>query len=246
MKKRKLILTIVVFVFVVLSFSNVILAESTLEKGKNNLIRIRDDFYRGSGENIIEKIKASKEFFTQVEDDYLRYYWQGRREFLLAEVYEAYEKNKKAVSHFEKANEFAEKALNEKSSSKAHTLLAKSYMRQFDHKSIIYTIRFGNKTLNFLNRAVEMDDSNYRAYNALGQYLYFAPKIGGGDKKRAVKVLKKALASENDYDNFISNMWLGIIMRESENDTVKAKKYFKKAKEIYPENPWLEEEINKL
>ncbi len=246
MKKRKLILTIVVFVFVVLLFSNPILAESNLEKGKDLFMSTREDFYSGEDENIVEELEKTKEIFSKVKDDYKRNYWQGRIEYLLAEVYEAYGEEGKAENYFERANKMAKKILNEKSTSNAHTLLAESYMRQFNHKGIFYTIRYGNKSLKLLERAIEMNKNNYRAFNSLGHYLYFAPEIGGGNKKRSIKAFQKALASDRKYDRFTANIWLGIVMRDNEDNIEAAKKYFKRAKEIYPDNPWIKEEINKI
>lgn len=246
MEKRELILTIVVFAFIVVLFSNPILAESNLEKGKGVFMSIRESFYSGEDVNIVDELEKTKEIFNKVKDDYKRNYWQGKTEFLLAEVYDEYGEESKALIHFEKSNKRAKKTLNEKSTSEAHTLLAESYMRQFDYKGIFYTIRYGNESLELLERAIKMNKNNYRAFNALGHYLYFAPEIGGGDKKRSIKAFKKALASERQYDRFTANIWLGIIMRDNEDNIEAAQRYFKRAKKIYPDNYWIKEEINKI
>ncbi|WP_027338934.1 tetratricopeptide repeat protein [Halonatronum saccharophilum] len=253
MKKNKSLSFSILICLLMLTLINLqVDAQSNLNEGEELYLEARSLYYNPKGEtekeqkeNInraISLLEESKEVFTEVNNKYESYYWQGRTEFLLAEINEAIGENRRAAIGFQKAEGLAEKALREEASSQAHSLLADSYMRQFNYRGNMYVMQYGPTSLRLLQRAVSMDSSNYRALNSLGNYYYFAPEIGGGDRNKAIRSLNRALASDDKHDNFISYIWLGVIMRE-EGDITKAEEYFNKALEIYPNSLWAKAEL---
>ena len=49
----------------------------------------------------------------------------------------------------------------------------------------------GSKANNLYKKALDLDDKNYAAYNAMGVYCLHAPAIGGGGVDKAIENLEK-------------------------------------------------------
>ncbi len=233
-------------------------ANSNLQQGKKLFFQARTDYYnsplydksRAKKDRVIaqaiSQLKESKQLFKQLNAKFDRYYWQGRVHFLLAEIQETKENKRKAATNFKKTEKLAKKALQTNNTSKAHRLLADSYVRQMDYRGGLYAAKYGAKVLKLLKKAVEIDKTNYRAWNSLGTYYHFAPKIGGGDTDKAIKALNKALTSKEEYIVFLSYVWLGTIYQEEKNNLTKAKNYFQQALAIYPHNRWAQKKLKKV
>ena len=95
----------------------------------------------------------------------------------------------------------------------------------------------GPQACNMLKHALELDKKNFTAYDSLGVYYINAPVIGGGSMAKGIQTLQNALESKDEFDNFISHVWLGQAYQKKK-DSDQAVKYLKKALEIYPNSPW--------
>lgn len=213
---------------------------SNIVKGKELFFTGREMFYNAEAEivEIKNTLKASKDYFSQLEDGFEKYYWQAQVEFVLAEIAEATEKKREAAQSFYASSNLIKKGLEyEPKSSDAHRLLADTYMRLTNYNGTMYMISHGPQALELLNKAISLDKENYTAFNSLATYYINAPAIGGGSVDKGIKVLQKALESEDKFDNFISYVWLGIAYAKKKkiNDAVKN---LNKALEIYPNSPW--------
>lgn len=234
-------------------------ANGNLHQGKKLFFQARTDYYNSplydkspaKKDRVIaqsiSQLKESKEYFKQLKTKFNRYYWQGRVHFFLAEIQETKKNKRKAAINFKKTETLAKKALRtNNTSSKAHRLLADSYVRQMNYRGGLYAAKYGPKALRLLKKAVELDKTNYRAWNSLGTYYHFAPKIGGGDTAKAIKALNKALTSKDEYITFLSYVWLGTIYQQKKNNLIKAKSYFQQALAIYPHNHWAQKKLKKV
>lgn len=129
-------------------------------------------------------------------------------------------------------------------SSDANRVLADTIMRLMDYKGAIYMMSKGPQALKLLNKALSLDEKNYAAMNSLGMYYIEAPAIGGGSVAKGMDILQKALESKDQYENFISNIWLGKAFQKKNNSS-EGEQHFQKALGIYPNSPWVKELLQK-
>jgi tetratricopeptide (TPR) repeat protein len=107
-----------------------------------------------------------------------------------------------------------------------------------DYKGGIYMMTKGPQALKLLKKALSLDEKNYTAMNSLGMYYINAPAIGGGSVDKGIEVLQKALESKDEFDNFISNVWLGTAFQKKKN-TDEASRHYQSALKIFPNCPWV-------
>jgi tetratricopeptide (TPR) repeat protein len=219
-----------------------------LVKGKELFAQGRTIFFSGKGDfdEAINALTASKEFFTKLGDDFENYYWRGEAEFVLAEIFEVNNDKRKAAQSFSESSKLSEKALiyNDKSSD-GNRLVADTYMRLMNYNGTIYAMSHSSKTFKLLNKALSINKNNYPVYNSLAMCYFYTPTFAGGSIEKTIRSLEKALESKDQYTNFISYMWLGIVY-DKKKDKAKAINYFTKALEIYPESPWAKEYMKKI
>ncbi|MGM0369229.1 MAG: tetratricopeptide repeat protein [Bacillota bacterium] len=231
--------TIFLSLLLILTFTITIEAQNRLEDGKELFLTARSNFYNNQQDfsTTITTLEESQNYFSQTQNDFSKFYWQAQSEFVIAEIYESKEKQRKAAQSFTRSETLIKKALRKKETSDALRLLADCYMRQMNYKGQLYKMTHGSKSLQLLKQSIELDSANYTAYNSLGTYYINAPKIGGGDINQGIKMLKKALASTNQFDNFITYQWLGIAYNK-QNNTEQAVNHINHALEIYPNSSW--------
>ena len=79
-------------------------------------------------------------------------------------------------------------AEQEPSNSIYQHFLGKCYGRIAEHGSWVTALRYVNKTRRQFERAVELDEQNYAAWQDLEEFYRRAPAFFGGDKKRALEI----------------------------------------------------------
>lgn len=219
---------------------------SNLKQGKDLYFKGRKIYY--NAENTLDQARAvlasSKESFAKLAESDLKYYWLSQVEFTLAEISESVDNKKEAAMEFTKSHDLAKKAIdcNEKHSD-AYRLLADNYMRLMDYNGPLYSVSNGPKALKLTKKAFQLDNQNYTALNSAGIYYISAPKIGGGDIGKGIATLEKALASNDSFDKFIAQIWLGRGYLKK-GDKTKALNYFHQAQKIYPNSRWAKELVN--
>lgn len=214
-------------------------AEDRIAQGKELFFQGRQTYYRAEDSlaRVVEVLTCAKETLAQVKN-YDGYYWLGQTEYVLGEVAETMGNQREAAKAFSESEKWAKEALKaNKKSSDAHRLLADSYMRLMSYKGPLYLMSQGPQALKLLKKALSLEKNNYPALNSLAMYYINAPAIGGGDLDQGVEALKSALRSTDQFDNFISYVWLGTAWQKK-GDTEKAREYFRQALMIYPKNSW--------
>jgi tetratricopeptide (TPR) repeat protein len=100
----------------------------------------------------------------------------------------------------------AEKAIAiDPNSSEAHRLEGESLSQLIRHV-FAGGPRYGPRSTREIDRAIELDARNANAYIARAYNYFFTPKAFGGDKQKAVEMLKKALELDSQSDT--AHLWL--------------------------------------
>ncbi|NLW47637.1 MAG: hypothetical protein GXY86_09915 [Firmicutes bacterium] len=216
---------------------------SDLEQGKTLYFKGRNMYY--NAENTIDQIRAtlglSKESFAKLAESDQKYYWLSQVDFTLGEISEVAGNKKEAAQEFSQSNRLAQKAIDYNDQfSDAYRLLADTYMRLLNYNGPLYTMSHGPEALRMAKKAFKIDNHNYTALTSEGMYYISAPKVGGGNIKKGIATLEKALASKDSFDRFIAHIWLGTAYLKEKNKT-KALKHIQLAREIYPNSSWVKE-----
>lgn len=211
--------------------------DNNLKKNYNDL---ELEFYRGSSSLIDLEAKLKKLIvdLNNIENDYEKFYYKGKSNFILGEIADIQKVKEKAINYYETAQKSATKALEYEENSDCYNLAGKSYIRLLNKKGAFYAISNGQKTFDLINKAIELDEKNYSAYNSLGIIYLQAPKIGGGNLEKSENYLNKALNSDKKIDNFISYYYLAKVYEEKDNENLE-ESYIKKAEDIFSNSYYL-------
>ena len=215
-------------------------AARTSENVINSYNELEADFYKGKFTlvDLEKKLKKLTDDLVQSKNSYDKFYYLGKLNFLLGEISDLQNQEEKSINYYESAKKSVETALEYKKNSNIYNLIGKLYIRLLNKKGAFYAIRNGQKTFDLINKAVDLNNENYSAYNSLGIIYLQAPKIGGGDTAKSEKFFKKALKSDKEIDNFISYYYLAELYAKKENKNLK-KDFREKAENIFPESYYL-------
>ena len=95
----------------------------------------------------------------------------------------------------------------------------------------------------YLEKGIEADDKNFRVYYAQGSIDFYTPKEYGGGTKAESALLKAINLPEKNKGNSQLPTWgkeeaydliIRFYLRENQKD--KAKTYFDKAKQLFPDS----------
>ncbi len=155
----------------------------------------------------------------------------------------------KAGQHLWKAIKHAEKLIESgKYQSEAYALQGAFYAFKIGLKPITGVI-WGPKSLRSINKAMELDASNPRAWLEKANSLYYMPEAFGGSKENAILHYEKAV---NIYEQQgkTSNNWMYLntlttLAQSYENvgKHKKAKEIYKKILSIEPRFDWVKNEL---
>jgi len=238
---------IILFILIVLFGSGQVGVKAVDNDLKKNYNEVELNFFRGktSLADLEAKLNDLIVDLNNMDDDYEKFYYRGKSNFILGEIADIQNKKEKAIDYYESAQKSAEKAMEYEEKSDVYNLIGKSYIRLLNNKGAFYAISNGQKTFDLINKAIELDEKNYSAYNSLGMIYLQAPKIGGGDINKSEEALIKALNSDREIDNFISYYYLAKVYEKKEDEN-RAENHRKKAKDIFPDSYYLKiiNEIN--
>ena len=220
---------------------------SELVKGCEAYLQARTMYYSSSGtwEEINEHIDTAEAYFGKLPDGAEKFYWQGMACFLQAEIAEANGNKREAAVKFTESSAWAERALDcTDEVSDVHRLLADTYQRLMNYNGVLYAMGKASKTVKLLQKALDLDPQNYRAYISLGTYCFYAPAISGGSVDKAITMFTKALESEDEFDRFCAYIWLGDTYGKRK-DYETAQRYLQEALDIYPNSQWAKHSLEK-
>lgn len=207
----------------------------------NELIKIYNElelnFFKGNSSLADLEVKINNLIvdLNNMDDDYEKFYYRGKSNFLLGEIVDLQNKKEKAINYYESAQKSTKNALKYEENSNIYNLVGKIYIRLLNNKGAFYAISNGQKTFDLINKAIELDEKNYSVYNSLGIIYLQAPKIGGGDINKSEEALKKALNSDQKIENFISYYYLAKVYEKKEDENLE-ENYRKKAKDLFPDS----------
>jgi tetratricopeptide (TPR) repeat protein len=121
--------------------------------------------------------------------------------------------NDKLVKHAaEEGVAAAERAVKlSPDSSEAHRLVGELLGELIPHV-FAGGIRYGDRSIKEIERAIQLDPHNPNAYVARGTTYFFAPEKFGGSKEKAIDMLKKAITAEPGSDAAeTAHVWLAVV-----------------------------------
>lgn len=119
-------------------------------------------------------------------------------------------------------------------SSETHVLLARLYQIKLMHGDMFTGMDIGPKAGAENKKAIDLDPNNPRAQMSLGIQYVMAPPIGGGDIKKGIATLEKAL--ELDPTLSEAYYWLAKAYRKL-NDRPHFEKSLQAGMKLNPQNP---------
>ena len=149
---------------------------------------------------------------------------------------------RRAQQAFEAAWESAKLAVQrEDTLADAHRLVGEAIMRLIDYRGSGFAMTMSGRAKAEVERAIRLDPKNALAHVTLGQWYYFAPRLVGGDRGKALQLFEEALRkASTDHERFLAHVWLGraLLSSGSEGAREEALNHLEKALLIYPNSLW--------
>ena len=180
-------------------------------------------------------------------DDVDLAYWVGQIEYMMGRAWQAVEENEQADEHYESGLETVESALEERRTSELLRLQSDTISQLCLVRGLGYTILNGPRVGPLAQEALELDPDNGKAIIILASAKVYPPPIFGGNPTEGIRLMREALEKPNidkdDRFNILSGIGvaLGKLNRESE-----ARRYLRRALDLYPENEFATEELSRL
>lgn len=106
--------------------------------------------------------------------------------------------------------------------------------------SIDVIMKDGLKVKKYYENSLALDENMSYALTNLGQWYYFAPKIGGGSKEKAHKCFEKALSvAQNDAETYFAKIYLSQILFDEKNTQEESKKLLELADNLQPNGTFI-------
>jgi tetratricopeptide (TPR) repeat protein len=149
-------------------------------------------------------------------------------DLLLAKTYHESQQHDAAITSAEKAV-----ALDPRNSV-YHEWLGRVYGEKADHAGMFSALSLAKKTRKEFERAVQLDEKNFSAYQALIEFDCSAPSIAGGGEDKAAPEIAKLAAMDAAEGHYAAGN-----CRRQKKDLAAADAEFDKALELHPKSPEL-------
>lgn len=169
-----------------------------------------------------------------------RLYWRARAYLL----HGAYLKNsglrREAIGELELGLAEIAELVAKEDSSEGWRVLADTQAHLIELRGTLYMMRHGEATRNAALRALELDPNNVKAHITAAGFYINAPSFAGGDVRKAVTTLERALQLNptNANDRFLIHGWLVDAYRTL-GQQQSAREQWLRARAIYPDSGWL-------
>lgn len=205
---------------------------------KSNMesMKLLDEFKRQTDQELplhaidIEQEKLIFDSFYVMERHHYMYDFEDKRPFLCDAMKSQMEKNEGYLSTL-KGRENANKWLY---------VLTGDVTSCYMTFSLSATLRYGFHVKDLYEKALKLDSSLSYALTNLGQWMFYAPKIFGGGKKKALKCFSRAVeSSKNDGEQFFSDMYMSQFYFDRK-EMEKSKEFLEKASALNRKSSYLE------
>lgn len=210
---------------------------------------IKNGINHWSEKDLLQGRALFERALSQDENNYLLHYYLGYADYRLTYFYGEGDKISQyledGIGHLTRSIELKDDF------SESHALLGSLYGSKISIKPML-GMTLGPKSGKEINKAIELNPDNPRAYLVDGISKFHTPAMWGGGVDRAVKSLLKAISLYDsipapdslmpDWGRDEAYVWLGNCYMKKE-DYKSAKLHFDKALEINPENGWVKNEL---
>jgi tetratricopeptide (TPR) repeat protein len=198
-----------------------------LEKGKKLFFQAQEMFVASEPklDEVLTRLEESIPYFTEIENQPLRYYWLARVAYLKGVVEKEQNSPKKAEENFSSSKELILESLKREDFSDGYRLLADIEGQLIFYGNLYYKTKFGPGIKDFILKAIDLDVSNEKAYLSLALYYRDAPLIVGGSLEKSKDILKKMIevTHSDRIDLFSLFLWIDTAWVNSDFDQKKIK-----------------------
>ena len=113
-------------------------------------------------DEILHRLEESIPYFTEIENQQLRYYWLARVAYLKGVVEKEQNSPKKAEENFSYSKELILESLKREDFSDSYRLLADIEGQLIFYGNLYYKTKFGPGIKDFIIKAIDLDVSNKR------------------------------------------------------------------------------------
>jgi len=192
---------------------------------------------------LLEAISSFDRLIQRESKNYLYYYYLGRAQAMLINLYDSLGDKDKIGERTEMAiRAFKESiTLNDKFS-EAHSYLGVIYGQKINQKGSLAGMLYGGKVKKAHRKALKLDPLNPIVQINNGINYLYTPTGWGGDREKAKECFEKAIQiAPNFVDVYV---WLGILYEMKDKE--KAKELYEKALAINPNSWWARSKLEKL
>lgn len=186
--------------------------DNPLEKGKDKYFQAQEMFVASEPKlnEVLNSLEESIPYFTEIENQQLRYYWLARAAYLKGIVEKEQNSHKKAEENFSFSKELILKSLDIGDFSEGYRLLVDVEGQLILYRNLYYKMKFGPGIKDFIIKAIDLDVSNEKAYISLAMYYRDAPLIAGGSLEKSKDILKKMIETTHSdrIDLFSLFLWI--------------------------------------
>ena len=201
------------------------LDKNDLKKGENLFLQAIQLFVTAESDyyKIVNLLDRSHFIFENIEDERLKYYQLARIAYLEGVVEKDRGSHEIAKKNFSLGKECIMKSLAYGDFSEGYRILADIEGQLVLYGNFYYKAKFGPGIKDFLNKALELNPENKKAYISLALYYRDAPLIAGGSRKKSKSILKemKEILNSNEIDLFSLFMWIDTAWINTVNDREK-------------------------
>ncbi|MDD5014153.1 MAG: hypothetical protein PHW73_03495, partial [Atribacterota bacterium] len=183
-----------------------------LEEGKKIFFQAQEMLVASESKlnEVLNSLEESIPYFTKIENQQLSYYWLARVAYLKGVLEKEQNNHKKAEEIFSFSKELILKSLDIGDFSEGYRLLVDVEGQLILYGNLYYKTKFGPGIKDFIIKAIDLDDSNEKAYISLALYYRDAPLIVGGSLEKSKDILKKMIdITHSDRIDFFSlYLWI--------------------------------------
>lgn len=198
---------------------------------------------KGLDENVPKLLEQAQTVLHQAPETPLVHLWRAKLHLELGNCFQGEQR----VKHLEAAQQEVEEVLFQGLAlSEAFRVLADTLMQQIPLKGVEFAMEAGPRARDAIQKALQLDPANSRAYLSAGIYYLFTPAKYGGDLSKAIKFLRKADEVAHEVpDRFLAKVYIGKAVK-AKGELDAARLAFTGALALYPNSAWAQRELRGL